>query len=252
MLTHPTLEKLQTLRFDGMLKALREQMQMPEIETFSFEERLGLLVDRELTERENRRLQTRLRKAKLRHEASIEDLDWRAARGLDRSLVMQLAGCRWIERHHNVVITGATGVGKSFLACALAHKACLGGYSALYQRLPRLLEEVRLSRGDGRYARLLRSLVKTHVLILDDWGLVPLTAQQQQDLLEVIEDRHGVRSTIVASQLPVEHWHEIMEIPTLSDALLDRLVHNAHRIHLQGDSLRRHYSDLNESGHLVT
>ena len=128
----------------------------------------------------------------------------------------------------------------------------MGGYSALYQRLPRLLEEVRLSRGDGRYARLLRSLVKTHVLILDDWGLVHLTAEQQQDLLEVIEDRHGVRSTIVASQLPVEHWHEIMEIPTLSDALLDRLVHNAHRIHLQGDSLRRHYSDLNESGHIVT
>jgi len=128
----------------------------------------------------------------------------------------------------------------------------LGGYSALYQRLPRLLEEVRLSRGDGRYARLLRSLVKTHVLILDDWGLVHLTAQQQQDLLEVIEDRHGVRSTIVASQLPVEHWHEFMEIPTLSDALLDRLVHNAHRIHLQGDSLRRHYADVNESGHLVT
>ncbi len=128
----------------------------------------------------------------------------------------------------------------------------MGGYSALYQRLPRLLEEVRLSRGDGRYARLLRSLVKTHVLILDDWGLVHLTAQQQQDLLEVIEDRHGVRSTIVASQLPVEHWHEFMEIPTLSDALLDRLVHNAHRIHLQGDSLRRHYADVNESGHLVT
>ena len=128
----------------------------------------------------------------------------------------------------------------------------MGGYSAPYQRLPRLLEEVRLSRGDGRYARLLRSLVKTHVLILDDWGLVHLTAQQQQDLLEVIEDRHGVRSTIVASQLPVEHWHEFMEIPTLSDALLDRLVHNAHRIHLQGDSLRRHYADVNESGHLVT
>jgi DNA replication protein DnaC len=247
MLNHPTLEKLHTLRFTGMLKALEEQRAQPEIDRLSFEERLGLLVDRELVERENRRLQTRLRKAKLRQQASIEDIDYRARRGLDRSVVLRLAECRWIGAHQNVLITGPTGVGKSYLACALAHKACLSGYGALYTRLPRLLRELQIAKGDGRYSKELTKLSKIDLLVLDDWGLVKLTTAEQQDLLEVLEDRHGVRSTIVTSQVPVEHWHDTMTCPTLADAILDRLIHAAYRLELSGESLRREQADLLES-----
>ena len=241
MLTHPTLEKLQTLKFTGMVKALSEQLQMPEIQQLCFEERLGLLVDREMTERENRRLQTRLRTARLRQSACLEDIDYRHPRGLDKSLIASLSSCQWVAEHLNVLITGPTGVGKTWIACALAHKACREGYTAQYLRLPRLLAELPIAKGDGRYPKLLASLAKTGLLVLDDWGLVKLTAEQRRDLLEILEDRHGTRSTLVTSQLPVEHWHQMIGDPTLADAILDRLVHNAYKINLKGESMRKQH-----------
>ena len=250
MLNHPTLEKLHGLRLTGMVQALQEQAQMTEIDTLSFEERLGLLVDREVTERENRRLKTRLKKAKLRQAASVEDLDWRARRGLDKALVAKLTQSDWIEAKYNVLIIGPTGVGKTYLACALAHKACLNGYSAYYARLARLLDELQLARGDGSYSKRLLQLSKIHVLVLDDWGLMKLSITQQRDLLEVIEDRYERRSTIITSQLSVEHWHETMADPTLADAILDRLIHRAYRLKLEGESMRKHRAELHESAQL--
>lgn len=244
MLHHPTLEKLQTLRLSGMLKALREQQQMPDIAQLGFEERLGLLVDRELTERQNSRLQSRLRQARLKHQAAFEDIDYRAPRGLDRALLNQLGSAQWVQQGLNLILCGPTGVGKTWIACALAHKACREGFSALYLRLPRLLEDLALAHGDGRYSKLMASLAKTDLIILDDWGLAKFTAPQRRDLLELLDDRHGSRSTIVTSQLPVEHWHELIGEPTLADAILDRLVHNAYRITLKGESMRKRKSNL--------
>ncbi|MCK5912998.1 MAG: IS21-like element helper ATPase IstB [Desulfuromusa sp.] len=247
MLNHPTLDKLQTLRLPGMLKALSEQQQMPEINSLGFEERLGLLIDREVTERENRRLGSRLKKAKLRHSCCIEDLDFKTSRGLDKGLILSLAACTWIARGINVLICGPTGVGKSYLACALAHKGCLEGYSALYLRLPRLFEELRLAKADGRYGRLMLDYAKTDLLVLDDWGLTPMTDPQRRDLLELLEDRYGRKSTIVTSQLPVPSWHEAIGDPTLADAILDRIVHNAHKIELKGESMRKHAIMLDQN-----
>lgn len=244
MLTHPTLDKLQALKFTGMPTALAEQLQMPDIEDLAFEQRLGLLVDREITARENRRLSSRLRRAKLRHQAALEDIDYRHPRGLDQSLIQSLAACRWVKEHLNILITGPTGVGKTWLACALAHKACREGHSALYLRLPRLLQDMAIAKGDGRYPKLLTTLAKTEVLILDDWGLAKLTAEHRRDLLEILEDRHGVRSTLATTQLPIEKWHDIIGDPTLADAILDRLVHNAYKINLKGGSMRKRKAKL--------
>lgn len=244
MLHHPTLEKLQTLRLSGMHKALTEQMNMSDIDALSFEERLGLLADREMTEREDRRLKTRLRQAKLKHNACIEDIDYRAARGLDKALILQLASCRWIHEGLNLIINGPTGVGKTWIACALAHKACQEGYTALYLRLPRLLEELTLAHGDGRFPKLMATFAKTDLIVLDDWGLAKLNLEQRRDLLELLDDRHPNRSTVVTSQIPVDHWHEIIGDPTLADAILDRLVHNAYRIKLKGESMRKQRSKL--------
>jgi DNA replication protein DnaC len=244
MLHHPTLEKLQTLRLSGMHKALSEQLNMPDIDTLSFEERLGLLTDREITERENRRLKTRLRQAKLKHNACIEDIDHRAPRGLDKALILQLTACRWIHEGLNLIINGPTGVGKTWIACALAQKACREGYTALYLRLPRLFQELTLAHGDGRFPKLMATFAKTDLIVLDDWGLAKLNAEQRRDLLELLDDRHTNRSTIVTSQIPVDHWHEIIGDATLADAILDRLVHNAYRINLKGESMRKRYAKL--------
>jgi DNA replication protein DnaC len=244
MLHHPTLEKLQRLHLAGMLKALTEQMKLPESDALGFEERLGLLVDREITEREDRRLKTRLRQAKLKHNACIEDIDSRAPRGLDKALVLSLSTCRWIHEGLNLIIIGPTGVGKTWIACALAQKACREGYTALYQRLPRWFEELSLAHGDGRFPKLMATLAKTDLIVLDDWGLAKLTAEQRRDLLELLDDRHGNRSTVVTSQLPVDHWHDIIGDPTLADAILDRLVHNAYRINLKGESMRKRHAKL--------
>lgn len=246
MLTHPTRDKLMTLKRFGMAKALAEQADLPEIASLSFEERLGLLVDREMTERDSRRLASRLKRAKLRQAACIEDIDRRHPRGLSKSLIQQLAAGQWIRSHQNVLIVGPIGTGKTYIASALAHQACRSGACSLYLRVPRLFEELLLARGSGRYAKLLASLAKYDLLVLDDWGLSPLTEEQRRDLLEIIEDRHGCRSTLVASQFPVEHWHKMIADPTLADAILDRLIHNAHKINLKGESMRKNRSSLTQ------
>jgi len=246
MLIHPTLEKLESLRLTGMLTALQEQMGMDDINDLSFEERLGLLVDREAVCRESRRLKTRLRKAKLRHDAAVEDIDFRHPRGLDKSLVLRLSDCNWLKNHENLIITGPTGVGKSYLACAFAQKACRTGYSAIYLRTSRLFENLGLAKGDGRYIKLLTGFAKTDLLVLDDFGLAKLNREHQHDLLEILEDRHGLKSTLVTSQLPVEHWHEQIGDPTMADAILDRLVHSAHKIQLKGGSMRKKKANLTQ------
>lgn len=240
MLMHPTLDQLRTLRLEGMAKAFEEQLQTQGIEDLRFEDRLALLIDREAIERANRRLKTRLRKAKLRQKnACVEDVDHRSQRGLDKGLFLSLASCEWIAQHRNVLITGPTGVGKTFLACALANKACREGYSVRYLRMPRLFEDLRLAHADGRYPKLMAEFAKTDLLVLDDWGIAPLEDADRRELLEILEDRHDRRSTMATSQLPVDAWYEALDHPTLADAILDRLVHNAYRLELRGESMRR-------------
>ena len=246
MLIHPIIEKLQAMKFYGMRKSFEEQLQMADIEKLSFEERFGLLVDREMTQRNNRRLETRLRKAKLRYQASMEDIDFHHPRKLDKQLVLSLSSCEWVKAHHNVFIIGPTGIGKSYLACALAQKACREGYSAIYMRLPKLFSELSLAKGDGRYGKLLSEFARADVLVLDDWGLAPLNDEQRRDLLEILDDRFKTRATLVTSQLPVALWHDYLGDPTLADAILDRLVHCAYKINLTGDSMRKHASGLTD------
>ncbi len=238
MLHHPIDQQLQSLRLSGMVKALSEQREQPAIAELGFEERLGLLLDREITLRDTRRLQTRLRQAKLKHPACMEDIDYQSRR-LDKTLMAKLTQCQWVSSHHNIFVIGPTGTGKTYLACALSHKACLEGYSSRYHRLSRLMPELKLARGDGRYSAMINDLAKIDVLLLDDFGLVPLTDEYRRDLLEILDDRHNKRSTIVTSQLPVKLWHEAIGDKTLADAILDRLVHNAYRIELKGESMRK-------------
>jgi DNA replication protein DnaC len=239
VLTHPTLAKLEALRLFGMLRALNDQMQMPDCASLSFEERLGLLVDREATDRQNQRLAVRIKRARLRQPAAPEDVDFRHPRGLDRAQFLSLCSCEWIRSRDNLLITGPTGVGKTYLACALAQKACREGYTAHYARTGRLLGELAMGRADGTYTRRLTALARLDLLVLDDWCLAPLTDEQRRDLLEVLDDRYDRRSTLVASQLPTENWHQALGDPTLADAILDRLVHNAHKIALSGESMRK-------------
>jgi DNA replication protein DnaC len=247
MLTHPTEQRLIALGLTGMAKALEEQRRLPDIAALAFEERLALLVDREAIERQNKRLVSRLKFAGLRQDAVVEDVDMKAPRGLDKALFARLAAGDWISQHQNLIIIGPTGVGKSWIACALAHTACRNDRSVLYHRVPRLFDALALARGDGRHARLLKTIARVELLILDDWGLANLTPDQGRDLLEIVDDRHGRGSTIVTSQLPVEQWHEAIANPTVADAILDRLVHNAHRITLKGASMRRKKSRSSRS-----
>jgi DNA replication protein DnaC len=239
VLTHPTLDQLHQLGLAGMASAFAELQAAPQTAELSHAEWLALLLDRELTERRDRRLKARLRYARLRHHATVEDVDYRVPRGLDRALFQKLAAGDWIDVPQNLIIEGPTGVGKSWLSCALGHKACRDNRSVLYQRIPRLFPDLALAHGDGRYPRLMRALGGVKLLILDDWGLEPLGPEQRRDLLEIVEERYGRGATMITSQIPVDRWHDIIGDPTLADAILDRLVHNAHRLKLKGDSLRR-------------
>jgi DNA replication protein DnaC len=242
MLNEQTIEKLYTMKLKGMAEALKEQLMQPDINELLFEERFSLLVDRQWTFREDRRLKRLLNGAKLKINACVEDIDYRTPRGIDKSVILRLADCEWIKNGQNVIITGPTGVGKTFLSCALANKACRRGYSSIYKRTPRLFQEVAIARGDGSYAKLMNKLAKIKLIVIDDLGLTPLTDIERRELLEIIEDRHGSYSTVVVSQVPVEQWHDNIGDPTIADAIMDRLIHNAHRIELKGASMRKKLS----------
>jgi len=244
MLLHPTIEKLRALKLPGMARALEEQQSQRDIGSFTFEERLGLLLDHESTLRDGKVLASRLSRAKLKLTATPEDVDFKAARGLDKNVFMALMDTSWVNAHRNVLITGPTGVGKTYLACAIANQTCRRGHTALYVRMTRLFPALALAKVDGRYPKMLAQFAKVDVLLLDDWGLAPMTPEARHDLLEIIDDRHGRKSTIVTSQLPTDHWHEAIGDATLADALLDRLVHSAHILKLSGESQRKKRNKL--------
>jgi DNA replication protein DnaC len=240
MLTHPTLDQLKALNLDGMADAFIELQNQAQAAELSHAEWLALLLDREAANRNTRRFQIRLRSAKLRHsQAVIEDVDYRTPRRLDKALFQQLTATKWIAEHRNLLVTGPCGIGKSWLACALAQKACRDGYTVVYARVPRLFADLELAHGDGRFTRLFRTLVKADLLVLDDWGPERLTASQRRDLMEIVEDRHGNGSTLITSQLPRDKWHDVIGEPTFADAILDRIVHNAYRLELDGPSMRK-------------
>jgi DNA replication protein DnaC len=240
MLMHPTINQLRELKLDGMADAFVELSEQDNARDLGHAEWLAMLIDRETASRNNRRFETRLKAARLRHgQASIEDVDYRVPRKLDKALFQQLATCRWVVEHRNLLVTGPCGVGKSWLSCALAQKACRDGHSVHYARVPRLFADLALAHGDGRFARQFRLLTRVDLLILDDWGPDRLTADQRRDLMEIVEDRYGRGSTLITSQLPVEAWHEVIGEPTFADAILDRLVHNAYRLALDGPSIRK-------------
>jgi DNA replication protein DnaC len=244
MLNEETYKQLVEMKLHGIARAFNEYLNLPEKDALTFEERFGLMVDREWTERKERQLKYRLGRSKLREEACVEDIDFRHARNLDRSVIQRLITCRFVKEHENIIFTGKTGLGKTWLACAFAHKACREGYSTLYVRIPRMLQEIFVAHGDGSYPKVMDRLSKPDVLVLDDFGLAPLSDRERRDLLEVLEDRQGRRSTIVTSQLATKHWHEIIGEPTIADAIMDRLISSSHRIEMEGKSLRgKHKED---------
>jgi len=244
MLNEQTFEKLYTMKLNGMADAFKEQMMQPDMNELSFEERFAFLVDRHWTWKEDRRMKTLLRNAKLKENACIEDIDYKSPRGINKSLILSLSSCDWIKNAQNIIITGPTGVGKTYLACALANRVCRKGYSSLYKRSPRLFQEISIARADGSYPKLMNKLAKAKVLIIDDFCIAPMKDTERRDLLEVIEDRHGLCSTIISTQIPMKNWFEAIGDPTLADAILDRLIHNAHKINLKGESMRKIRSPL--------
>jgi len=243
MLINPTLENLKNLKLFGMARALEAQLTTPDVMSLPFEDRLGLLVDQEMVSRDNHRLAARLRHAKLRQQACIEDLDLKTSRGFDRTLVASLSDSQWINLHRNILITGPTGVGKSYFACALAQKACRDGFTVVYHRVSRMFEELAIAKASGSYPRYLSALLKKDLLLLDDFALVPLTQEQRKDLLEVLEDRYDQKSTMVISQIPIDQWYESIGDSTFADAILDRLIHNAYKFSLKGESMRKKKSE---------
>lgn len=234
-----TVEKLYQMRLDTMAVAFNEQLQQPSATNLSFDERFAMIVDREWLYRENRKLSRRLKAARLKMRATFEDIDYRHPRGLEKSVMRALVTCEWLKSHQNVIITGPTGIGKSYLSEVLADKACRDGFTALCYRMPRLARELEIARGDGSYIKLLNRLAKTDLLVVDDWGMDPLTDNERRDFREIMEDRHDLKSTVITSQYPVSKWHDLIGEPTSADAILDRLVHNAHRIALKGESMRK-------------
>jgi len=251
MLNNQTLQTMRTLKLTGMADALEQQLMQPSThEELGFEERIALLVDRESTHRHNNKITRLLKTAKLKLQAYPEDIDYSHPRGLQKSQFADLLSSNWVRQHHNVLITGPTGCGKTYLGCVLATQACRHGLSVRYFRTSRLLEALNIAHGDGRFTKLIAQLAKTDVLILDDWGLEKMTLGQRNDLLEIMEDRHGLKSTLVTSQLPIEQWHKAIGDATLADAILDRLLHNSHKLKLKGESMRKIMSKLNESDHL--
>jgi DNA replication protein DnaC len=239
MLIHPTVERLRSIGLSATADALIEMQDMPEAADLPHAEWLGLLIDRESTARDNRRLSRRLQSAKLRQAAIVENVDLRSSRGLDRALFKALATSDWVREHQHLAITGPTGTGKSWIACALGHKACRDGFSVLYKRAPRLFADLAQARGEGRLRRLMTMIERTDLMIIDDWGPEPLNAEQRRDLLEIVDDRYDRGSLLITSQIPVSAWHDVVGDPTLADAVLDRVLHTAHRIELKGESLRR-------------
>jgi DNA replication protein DnaC len=239
MLIHPTIDNLRALRLFGMLKALQDQAEMKDISDLSFQDRLGLLVDAEVLARGNTQLQSRLKTAKLRLSACIEDLDIKAGRGLDKANVLALSTCDWLRLHRNILVTGPTGSGKTYVSCAVAQKACREGYTVLYERASKLFHDLALGKADGQYLKILLNISKKDLLVIDDFALAPLTDEQRRDLLEIVDDRYNRRSTIIISQVPSDHWHDIIGDPTIADAILDRLIHNAHRIQLKAKVSKR-------------
>ncbi len=247
MLTEHTLEKLYSMKLNGMADAFKEQLLHPNMDDLSFEERFSLLVDHLWTWKEDRRMKRLLNNAKLKINACVEDIDFKTPRGIDKSVVLSLSSCDWIKRAQNIIITGPTGVGKTYLACALVNRACRLGFSAFYIRLPKLFHDIAIARADGSYSKFMNKLAKMKLLLIDDMGLAPMNDYERRDLLEVLEDRHGFSSTIVTSQLPIKSWHDIVGDPTIADAILDRLVHNAHKFELKGGSMRKKHSNLTKN-----
>lgn len=241
----PTIEKLTAMKLFGMAQGLKEQINKAAYNDLSFEERLGILVDKEQLHRENRRLKILSSKAHFRHSnACFEDTDFRTKRGIAKEYILKLSQNDWIRNNQNVIIVGSTGAGKTYLACALGNSAIRQGISVLYVRLPRLAQELKISRADGNYGKLLQRYQRIKLLIIDDWGINPFTDEERRDFLEIMEDRHNLRSTIIVSQFPIDTWHTIIGDPTLADAICDRIVHNAHKIILTGESLRKIHSTL--------
>ncbi len=247
MLWQQTLEKMMAMKLRGMIKGVEEQQNSKGHQEMSFEERLGYLIDYEYLDRENRKLSTRLRQAKFRQQACMEDVDFKYNRNLNRSQFLELGKCRWIKEHKNIIFTGPSGVGKSYLACALGNKACLEGYKVQYIRVPRFLTELMIGKGDGSYLKMMKGLSRIDVLILDDWGIAKLTDEQRKEFLEVMEDRYELKSTIITSQIPVKNWHDVIGDSTIADAILDRIVHNSYRIELDGESMRKKDTKVEET-----
>ena len=244
-MVEPSMEKLIAMKLSGMAEGLKEQMQNPAYRDLSFEERLGILIDKEKLHRENRQLKILLSHAHFRHSgACYEDIDFRAKRGITKDTILKLSQNEWIGRHQNVIIVGPTGVGKTYLACALGNSAVRQGISTTYVRLPRLTQELKIARADGSYVKLLQRLQRIRLLIIDDWGLNRFTDEERRDFLEIMEDRHNVRSTLITNQFPIDMWHDIIGDPTFADAICDRIVHNAHKIILTGESMRKTHSGL--------